>query len=119
MEEAEDLSIKYIIDDEELVLAECRGRGITDEKDDLRKEALGKAIRVIEADYDDETVLCRVPASGDIWFALECLAHLRPKPAEDLDHHYYGQYQHHLSHEETALALVEETGIEAMHVSEE
>lgn len=119
MADAEDVSIKYILEDEELVLAECRSRGITDEKDDLRREALGKAVRVLETDERDMTVLCRVPATGDIWFALECLAHLRPKPPDDMDHHYYGQYQSHLSHEETALALVEQSGVEAMHVSYE
>lgn len=103
MDEATDHTIKFIYGDKEDVLQMCRKAGLSEDNDDLRIEALSKSARVLDKDHDAGTVLCRIPAVGDLWFPLTALAHSRPKPPDDMEHHYFGQYGHHLSMEEAML----------------
>jgi hypothetical protein len=106
MEEALDPSVKCILNNKEEVLKACRDKDLKADKDDLRIQCLGRSLRVVEADHRDNTVMCRVPAVGDVWFPINALAHLRPKPSEDMAHHYHGRYGKHLSAQEGALATI-------------
>jgi hypothetical protein len=106
MEEALDPSVKCILNNKEEVLKACRDKDLKADKDDLRIQCLGRSLRVVEADHRDNTVMCRVPAVGDVWFPINALAHLRPKPSEDLAHHYHGRYGRHMSAQEGALATI-------------
>jgi len=103
LDEAENMRTKIIIDDEQVVLAACRKCGIQEEHDGLRVQALGKVIRVLEVDERDDTVLCRIPSVGDIWFGLGALAHREAKPADHF--HYHGHYHHHMAPQEVAEAM--------------
>jgi len=63
----------HVLDDLEEVLNFCRAAGIDSTFDALRCSCLGRAVEILDVDYEDRTVLCHVDGVADIWLAAECL----------------------------------------------
>mmetsp|Transcript_60169 Transcript_60169/g.105411 ORF Transcript_60169/g.105411 Transcript_60169/m.105411 type:complete len:1208 (+) Transcript_60169:107-3730(+) len=80
LDEAPEFSVKKVLNDEDAVLRACRAAGIGTENDQQRIDALDLPVRIVERDEHDNTVKCRVPGVGDIWFGLAALTHVRPQP---------------------------------------
>eukprot|EP00931_Biecheleriopsis_adriatica_P053591 TRINITY_DN3139_c0_g1_i1.p1 TRINITY_DN3139_c0_g1~~TRINITY_DN3139_c0_g1_i1.p1 ORF type:complete len:619 (+),score=104.51 TRINITY_DN3139_c0_g1_i1:114-1970(+) len=71
------LSEWSVKDDEASVIDACRKSGISTQHDHLRRASLGCKVRVLQIDSQDNTVQCRVPDIGDVWFGMGALAHPR------------------------------------------
>jgi len=72
-----------VVRSEQTIKAACRSSGIGDEHDSLRVASLGKTVRVIRKDPSDNTIKCRVPGIGELWFApgsLQCLQRMQELP---------------------------------------
>jgi len=76
--EISEWSVKQILEDEATVLEACRAAHIGHENDSLRRNSLGRMVRVLQVDASDSSVKCRVPGVGDVWFGLGALTHVRP-----------------------------------------
>jgi len=86
LEDAVDFSVKRVLQDEAAVVRACRVCAIGAENDEQRARSLGEAVRILQKDARDNTVKCRVPGIGDIWFGLGALSQLRPLAIADADY---------------------------------
>jgi len=75
--------VNQVIEDKMELLRACRKAGLTTENDDLRMEAAGQPVRVLQYDANDGTVKCRVPDCIDLWFGLGALRDARPDQREE------------------------------------
>lgn len=68
-----------LLSDANAAIELCRKAGIGPEHDELRRAAAGSQVQVLQVDFADGTVQCRVPGVGDVWFAAGALAPERRK----------------------------------------
>lgn len=62
-----------VLEDPEQLLFECRKCGIGPEYDRMRIDSVGRWVHVMRTDESDQTLKCRVPEVGEIWFGRGCL----------------------------------------------
>jgi len=75
--------VKQVIEDKTQLIQACRKAGLSTESDDLRMEAAGQPVRVLQYDATDGTVKCRVPDCIDLWFGLGALRDAHPDQKEE------------------------------------
>jgi len=75
--------VKQVIEDKTQLIQACRKAGLSTESDDLRMEAAGQPVRVLQYDATDGTVKCRVPDCIDLWFGLGALRDAGPDQREE------------------------------------
>jgi len=84
LHETPECSIVQIRERWEDVLLACREAGISSDNDGLRVASAGKVVRVLQRDALDNTVLCKVPGVGEVWFAIGALlTHANLPPVTD------------------------------------
>mmetsp|Transcript_30013 Transcript_30013/g.69889 ORF Transcript_30013/g.69889 Transcript_30013/m.69889 type:complete len:1307 (-) Transcript_30013:114-4034(-) len=85
LDELPDWGVAKVLDKEESVLNACRLAGIGKEFDGRRLQLLGRVVRVLQKDVEDNTVKCRAAGVEDVWMALGSLA---PVPQPGVEQRY-------------------------------